>query len=127
MVYTKTITLLNEYDGTYYPTVFKNISVKRKTISTVSDKGLIAVDTCVIRIPINAPRKEYLPYKKWLQCSTKSDYWTINTESKDYIVEDEISSVESITSICKNYDAMRVYGFSDNRQGNLSHWRIDAK
>lgn len=123
------ITLFNESDGKFYPTVFKGVSWRGKTQTSVTSNGLFATKTFVIRISEGKETKPYLPFKEWLKLpeEKKSDFWTLQGENKDFITDNIVASFENFTEVCKNYNVSRVYSFADNRQGTLNHWRIDAK
>ena len=123
------ITIFNESDGKFYPTVFKSVSWRGKTQTAVSSNGVFATKTFVIRILEDKVTKPYLPFKEWqrLPDEKKSDFWTLQGDNKDFITDNIVTSFESFTEVCKNYNVSRVYSFADNRQGTLNHWRIDAK
>lgn len=123
------ITIFNESGGKFYPTVFKNVSWRGKTQTVMSSNGLVATKTFVIRIPEGKETKPYLPFKEWQKLSeeSKSEFWTLQGDNKDYITDNIIDDFDSFTELCKTYNISRVYGFADNRGDTLSHWRIDAK
>ncbi len=123
------ITLFNEFDGKFYPTVFKGVSWCGKTQTAITSSGLVCEKSFIIRIKEGAESKPYLPEKEWqaLPENKRADYWTLQSSARDYIADSLIESPESFTEICKKYNVSRVFGFSDNRQGVLNHWRIDAR
>lgn len=123
------ITLFNESDGKFYPTVFEGVSWRGKTQTSVTSNGVFATETFVIRILEGKETKPYLSFKEWqkLPEEKKTDFWTLQGDNKDFITDNIVASFENFTEVCKNYNVSRVYSFADNRQGTLNHWRIDAK
>ncbi len=123
------ITLFNESDGKFYPTVFKDVSLRGKTQTAITSNGLVVTKTLVIRIPEGKETKPYLPFKEWQKLSEekKADFWTLQGDNKDYITDEVIETFETFTEVCKDHNISRVYSFADNRGEILSHWRIDAK
>ena len=123
------ITLFNESDGNFYPTTFNGVSWRGKTQTAITSNGLFATKTFVIRISEGKETKPYLPEKEWqnLTEEEKANFWTLQSDNKDYITDSIVTSFDSFTEVCEKYNVSRIYGFADNRQGSLSHWRIDAK
>lgn len=123
------VTLFNESDGKFYPTVFKEVSWRGKTQTATTSNGLVATKTFVIRISEGKESKPYLPFKKWQNLSEekKSEFWTLQGDNKDYITDEVIETFDSFTEVCKEHNVSRVYSFADNRGDVLSHWRLDAK
>lgn len=123
------ITLFNELDGKFYPTFFKGVSQCGKTQTAITSNGLVYEKSFVIRIEEGTEPKPYLPEREWraLSENERANYWTLQSSARDYIADSLIESSESFTEICKKHNVSRIYGFSDNRQGILNHWRIDAR
>lgn len=98
---------------------------------TVGENGMRSADTVCVRIPREAPEKEYLPEADWraLPPEKRAGSWTI--QKGDLIVRGEIKeSVQSTAQIKDAYgpNAAVITGYADNRRGSaaVQHWRIDG-
>lgn len=88
---------LNVYKATYYPAVSWYCDSK----ATVTDRGLQAADVVKVRIP--------------------------TTEAVELAKGDKLVKGKCGDATPPMERAFTVLSFSDNRRGNLPHWRIHAE
>lgn len=95
--------------------------------TSVDDKGLHSKDVYKIRIPEDAETgtKRYVTPEQYQAMEDVSGAWTI--QNGDIFVKGLVNdSIKKASDIFNKYPECsgRVFSWSDNRFGGLSHWRI---
>ena len=95
--------------------------------TSVDDKGLHSKDIYKIRIPEAAGTgtKRYVTPEQYQAMEDVSGVWTI--QNGDVFVKGLVNdSIKKASDIFSKYPECsgRVFSWSDNRFGGLSHWRI---
>ncbi len=130
MVTNADITIYNrEYDqknrlDIWHRTVIRGVWFHADNKVQQTDSGLKSSDVYKIRIPVEAPGKEYLDPEAYAASENKDDHWTIQQD--DIVVIGvcgwEIAKPADLTALHKRY--VKITSWSDNRFGGLPHWRI---
>lgn len=134
MIANADITLYNrKYDkvtrlDVWQRTVFKDVWLYCDRKITIGDKGVNGADVYKIRIPASPEREStYLPEDEFAQIADASNCWTL--QDGDLVVKGvcdiEIDKPADLTNSRKQY--CKITSWSDNRFGNLPHWRIGGE
>ena len=110
----------------YLKTHIRGVSFYTKQVTNVSDQGLKSADLYQIRIPLSADTqgKQYIDADKYRELSAEEaeKYWTINTG--DLFGKGLLDDFEKESEFLKQQYTGKILSFSDNRRGNLQHWKI---
>lgn len=110
----------------YLKTHIRGVSFYKKQVTNVSDQGLKSADLYQIRIPLSADTqgKQYIDADKYRELSAEEaeKYWTIN--NGDLFGKGLLDDFEKESEFLKQQYTGKILSFSDNRRGNLQHWKI---
>lgn len=110
----------------YLKTHIRGVSFYTKQVTNVSDQGLKSADLYQIRIPLSADTegKEYIDADKYrgLSAEEATKYWTIN--NGDLFGKGLLDDFEKESQFLERQYTGKILSFSDNRRGNLQHWKI---
>ena len=111
------------------PTSIRGVSWYSNVETVVSEKGLLAANKYILRIPENAQvlySKAFVEPKAY-QDSDKSASWTL--QQGDVIVKGTVTSPKTLKELKEEHDDLvTILGVTDNRRApNAPHWKAVGK
>lgn len=110
----------------YLKTQIKGVNFYTKQQTTVADQGLKSADLYQIRIPLSADTqgKQYIDADQYKKLSDEEavHYWTIN--NGDLFGKGLLEDFEKESEFLERQYTGKILSLSDNRRGNLQHWKI---
>ena len=139
---TNTITIYNQKsDDTFQRTVLKNVYVRKTRKSIINDKGEEVASSATVIIP-----NKYATINEKLAINSFIDSKSIDKKNAilnfslnaplidnawtliegDYIVDREVNKEFDLRELKKENRVYRIQSISDNRKGNLKHFKIEV-
>ncbi len=118
--FNNTITIYNKKDdGSFQRTVIDKVYVRKTRKIAINSNGEEVASSASITIPIDIAR-----IGENLAIDTYEKDWALN--EGDYIVDGVCDLEFDITIIKKQFDFFQIIGVSDNRKGNLQHFKVEV-
>lgn len=114
------ITIYNKKeDDSFQRTVINKVYVRKTRKITINSNGEEVASSASITIPTKIAK-----IGESLAVDTYKKDWFLN--EGDYIVDDSCDLDFDITKIKKQFDLFQIINVSDNRKGNLQHFKIEV-
>lgn len=118
--FNNTITIYNKKDDhSFQRTVIDKVYVRKTRKIAINSNGEEVASSASITIPIDIAR-----IGENLAIDTYKKDWALN--EGDYIVDGVCDLEFDITKIKKQFDFFQIIGVSDNRKGNLQHFKVEV-
>lgn len=115
-----TITIYNKKeDNSFKRTVIDKVYIRKTRKIIINSNGEEVAGSATITIPTDIAK-----IKNNLAVDTHKKNWFLN--EGDYIVDGLCDLEFDITKIKKQYDLFQIVSVSDNRKGNLQHFKIEV-
>lgn len=117
--FNNTITIYNKKDGSFQRTVIDKVYVRKTRKIAINSNGEEVASSASITIPIDIAR-----IGENLAIDTYKKDWALN--EGDYIVDGVCDLEFDITKIKKQFNFFQIISMSDNRKGNLQHFKVEV-
>ena len=118
--FNNTITIYNKKDDdSFQRTVIDKVYVRKTRKIAINSNGEEVASSASITIPIDIAR-----IGENLAIDTYKKDWALN--EGDYIVDGVCDLEFDITKIKKQFNFFQIISMSDNRKGNLQHFKVEV-
>lgn len=118
--FNNTITIYNKKDDdSFQRTVIDKVYVRKTRKIAINSNGEEVASSASITIPT-----EIAKIGENLAIDTYKKDWALN--EGDYIVDGTCDLEFDITKIKKQFDFFQIISMSDNRKGNLQHFKVEV-
>ena len=121
----------NDLKAEYAITILKNVYCDTEYGARASTKGTVSENAAMLYIfdkkvfaeSLDGKQKAFLPYDEWDKVENKEDYWSLNSENKDFFVNG-IASVDNPQNA--DIEAYKISKIHTYQNGTSRMWHREV-